>query len=257
MRTPITVARINVTPVKSTRLHHPSAVTVAPTGIVGDRSYFLVDRDRRLIVGSRCGPLVTVHADRTDDDHLTLEMPGGGRVTGRTSTVGDPFEVSFYGRPVTARLVPGPWDEALSLVVGDEVHLAKPDVVGDAIDDQPVTLIALASVEELARRERHDPGLDPLRFRMSFELEGCEPFEEDTWAGREVRIGAVVVCVGEQVPRCAVTTQDPTTGIVDFPTLEAIDRHRGRTEKGKLPFGVYASVITPGAVRVGDVVEPR
>jgi uncharacterized protein YcbX len=53
-----------------------------------------------------------------------------------------------------------------------------------------------------------------------------------------------------------VTTQDPSTGERDFPTLSVIKHYRGSLEDGSLPFGVYASVEGPGEVTVGDPVMP-
>jgi uncharacterized protein YcbX len=94
---------------------------------------------------------------------------------------------------------------------------------------------------------------------MQFELDGCEPFEEDTWEGRLLRFGGVdgaVIRMGGQIPRCAVTTYDPDSGERDFGTLHAIKRLRGSNADGKLPFGVYAEVVEPGTVRVGDSAEP-
>jgi uncharacterized protein YcbX len=71
-----------------------------------------------------------------------------------------------------------------------------------------------------------------------------------------VRIGRAVVRPGGHIGRCAVTTQDPDTGIRSLDTLRLIAETRGHlltTEP--LPFGVWAEVIVPGRVRVGDPVE--
>jgi uncharacterized protein YcbX len=89
---------------------------------------------------------------------------------------------------------------------------------------------------------------------MTVELDDCEPYEEDSWNGSRVRMGDVVVRVGEGVPRCVLTTMNPVTGEKDFPTLEVLASFRRRD--GELQFGVYADVVQPGRIRVGDVVEP-
>jgi hypothetical protein len=92
---------------------------------------------------------------------------------------------------------------------------------------------------------------------MTIEIEGVdEPHAEDAWASRTVRVGRAVLRIGEQVPRCFVTTLDPSTGVRDFPTLHVIKQYRGVSADGDLPFGVYADVVEPGTVRVGDPVEP-
>ena len=62
---------------------------------------------------------------------------------------------------------------------------------------------------------------------------------------------------GGPVPRCATTTRDPSTGQRDLDTLRAIAAYRGRRDGKDIDFGVYAQVVRPGRVRVGDAVEPK
>ena len=94
---------------------------------------------------------------------------------------------------------------------------------------------------------------------MLFELEGCKPHEEDSWAKRHVRIGGATIRIRGDVGRCAITTQNPETGKPDFDTLRTIRGYRDWTEneagKRHIPFGVYGEVTEPGAVAVGDRVE--
>jgi len=71
-----------------------------------------------------------------------------------------------------------------------------------------------------------------------------------------VRAGEALLRVAGPVPRCAVTTQDPATGVRDHDTLRAIRSVRGDSDDGNLYFGMYAEVEVPGAVGVGDAVTP-
>jgi uncharacterized protein YcbX len=91
---------------------------------------------------------------------------------------------------------------------------------------------------------------------MLFEIEGVRAHEEDEWIGTQVRIGEATVHVHGDVGRCAVTTHDPDTGETDVDTLKALAQYRRDGVKEPLPFGVYASVVVPGRVRVGDEVLP-
>ena len=60
---PKTVKRLNVTPVKSTALHHPEQIRLEPFGAVDNRDFYFVDGDGRLFAGSKLGPLVQIRAD--------------------------------------------------------------------------------------------------------------------------------------------------------------------------------------------------
>jgi hypothetical protein len=252
-----TVARLNVTPVKSTALHHPERIMLERHGAVGNREFFFVGDDGRRFSGARKTPLIPIRAEyEAAREHLTLRLPDGTMVSGSVAPNGESLTVDFYGRPVLARLIEGDWDEALSRYAGHVVRLARVDRPGDAIDVKPVTLVSLASVAELSRRGGRDRPVDARRFRMLVEIDGCAPHEEDTWAGRRVRIGDAEVRVGEPVPRCVITTLDPETGMRDFPTLSVIRSYRGVSKDKELEFGVYSDVVRPGAIGVGDPVQP-
>ncbi|HZD79494.1 MAG TPA: MOSC domain-containing protein [Actinomycetota bacterium] len=250
------VARINITPVKSTTLHHPPCVELGPRGAEGDRRFFLVDGDGRRFSGDRKGPLLAVRADHDPaTDRLRFRLPEGAEAEGPAAATGDALVVNFYGRDVPAHLVPGPWEGMLSAFVGRPVRLARPDRTGDALDVEPVTLVSLASVDELSRQGGSEGRVDPDRFRMLLEVDGCGPHEEDRWWGRLLKIGRAVIRAGAPVPRCVVTTLDPATGMRDFPTLSVIKRYRGVTSGNELPFGIYGRVERVGAVAVGDRID--
>lgn len=243
-----TVARINVAPVKSLGLEHPDAIDLDERGAVEDRRFFQVS-DGRLIGGVRHGPLVRVRP-AWDPVARTLELtfPNGATVEGEVA-LGEVVTVDFWGRPVRGRIVEGPWGDALSDYVSASIQLVERDEENHATDMRPATMMSRSSAVQLGAG-------DARRFRMLFDLDGSEPFEEDKWRGRELRVGGALLRVGGPVPRCAVTTQDPDTGIRDYDTLRAIRDLRGvREADGKsLNCGVYAEVVEPGRVRVGDAV---
>ncbi len=253
-----TVTRLNVTPVKSTALHHPDRIRLGERGATGDRRFFFVDGFGKRFSGATKAPILPIRAAYDEAaDTLELRLPNGIVVSGTAAPDGEALEVNFYGRPVAAHVVGGDFGEAVSAYAGHEVRLARPDRPGDALDVRPVTLVSLESVAELARTGKHEGTLDPGRFRMTIEIEGVSaPHEEDAWAGRQVRVGDAVIRVEEPVPRCVVTTLDPGTGLRDFPTLKVIRDYRGIDAEQHLEFGVYADVVVPAEVSVGDPVEP-
>ncbi len=253
----IQVSRLSVSPVKGFAVWHPDEVTLGATGVPEDRRFYLVDADGLRFGALRHGPLVRFSACYdAETDELVFRLPDGSEVAG-TVEVGEPVTTDFYGRPVSGRVLQGPWSEALSAYAGRSLRLVRTDRPGDGPDVEPLTIVSQASVRDLARLGGRDGDLDSRRFRINLEVEGCEPYEEDTWRGRRVRVGDAVLVVIRPVARCVVTTQDPTTGTKDFETLKVIARHRGRIDgRGGLPFGMYARVQEPGRVRVGDSVEP-
>jgi uncharacterized protein YcbX len=243
-----------VTPVKGFALVHPAEVDLTPSGVVGDRRFVLVDADGKRLRSSLTAWPCLVHADYdAAGETLRLAFPDGRVVEGSAVGGGAVRAWDFHdGRVVPGRVVEGEWNDLLSGLAGHDVRLIRPEQAED-LREQPVTLVSRASVARLEREA--DRPVDPRRFRMLFDLDGCEAHEEDTWDGRALRVGEAMLRVGGPVPRCAVTTRDPDTGRRDLDTLRLIKRYRGVRKQG-IDFGVYAGVERAGRVRVGDPVEP-
>jgi uncharacterized protein YcbX len=251
-----TVVRFSLTPVKSTAMHHPDQVRLERYGAVGDRDFYFVRPDGRFVAGATFGPLVRIRADHDRDaERLTLTFPDGTTAEGDACALGAPVRTSMWGRPLRGHVVDGPFEPALTSYVGTALRLVRCDEPGGAIDVWPATMVSRASVQEFALRAGDQRGRDGRRFRMLVELDGCEAREEEGWRGRRMWLGDAVVRVMTPVPRCVVTTQDPATGIRDVDTLSVLDAYRGRPDGKHVEFGMYAEVLEPGTIRVGDRAE--
>jgi uncharacterized protein YcbX len=242
----IRVARINVTPVKSLRLQHPDEVRLGHDGAVEDRRFLLVDEGRRLYNGKRDTSLVRAAATwDADARRLAVTMPDGGEIEGEVVPDGAAL-VEVYGRLVRGRVVTGPWADAFSDHVGRSLTLVERDDGAWATVSLPATLVSQASLGLIDG--------DGRRFRMMFELEGLDALGEEAWGSRRVRVGEATLLVGVPTPRCAVPSASPDTGVRDRDVLRELIEKRGFVD-GEACLGVYAEVLEPGIVRVGDAVD--
>ena len=254
------VSRISIAPVKGLALVHPDAVTLEETGVAANRRFHIVDAEGRRYNQLRNGELVRIAPEYDPESgRLTLRFPDGTVADG-TVAPGEGITTDFYGRPVTGNIVVGPWSDALSSWAGRPLRLVQ-SAPGLAVDRRRgnVSLVSTASLAELARQGGLPEPVDGRRFRMLFELDDCEPHEEDGWIKRQLRIGEALVYLRNDVGRCAITTQNPETGVPDFDTLRAISAYRELTEneagKKHIPFGVFGEVVEPGRVALGDTAE--
>jgi hypothetical protein len=253
------ITRISIAPIKGLAVHAVDAVALGPNGVAENRRLHLVDMDGRMLNGKASMRLSLVQS-RLDiaAETLTLVFPGGEVVTHELA-LGERIETVFFGRPAQGHVVLGPWAAALAAWCGIELRVIMSDEVGAASDRGPdagVSIISEASIADLAHTGGVE-GLDSRRFRMLFEIDGVEPYAEDRWIGRDVRIGDAVVRPLGNIGRCVVTTCDPDTGLRDFDTLRMLASYRrdiATTEP--LPLGVVGDVVTTGHVRVGDPVTP-
>lgn len=251
------VERLLYGPVKGLGLASPHSVNVTATGLEGDRRFFLADQNDTLLSITRTGALTGLSASWDPaGERLTVTGPSGTEFAD-TVDPGEAVEVNFFGHHhVRGRVVEGRWAQFFSDHVGQPVRLVRVDVANAACDLHPVTLLGDASVQALA--EHADTSIDSRRFRMSIEFSGFAPFAEDEWSGRLLSAGDAELRVGGPVKRCAATAREPESGQRDLPMLRMLKAMRGLqpSELGTgVNFGVYAHVVRPGRVSVGDQIR--
>ena len=119
-------------------------------------------------------------------------------------------------------------------------------------DVRPLSLLSMQTVDSLA--EELGQPLDARRFRANLLLDlPGGAFTEDELVGKAVRVGeTAVLAIRERDPRCRFVTYDPEapdTAEPLFSLMKLLDRrHEGRA-------GIYASVVVPGVVTVGDALQ--
>jgi uncharacterized protein YcbX len=242
------ISRINVTPVKSLRVHHPDAVSLRFQGVVEDRRFLLVDECGRLYHGNRDPRLVCASAAwEPESRRLAITTPGEAPVEDVVIR-GERSVVDVYGRSVRGHVVQGPWATALSKFVGRPLTLVERDDDQWATDIRPITIISQASLNLIDG--------DGRRFRMLLEFEGVDALQEETWRGRRVRAGDATLLITGPTPRCAAPSANPEVGLRDRNVLRELRAVRGDHGSGMAWLGMYADVLTPGVVRVGDPIEP-
>jgi uncharacterized protein YcbX len=279
-------------PVKSMLGERRDQADVTPTGLVGDRAYAVIDRSDSQVASAKnpmkWGALLACRAEFVDEP-VAGEKPPPARITlpdGTAVTTDDPsvHEVlsTYLGREVTVA------DTAPAGAVFEETW---PDVEGMApaefidstrvrsVDDEPVSELALglaappgsffdlapvhlvtsSSLDEF-RRRKPDSDFAVPRFRPNIVIDGPdEGFVENGWVGATLRLGAdASVSIMMPTMRCVMTTLAQGDLPNDRGILRAATDHN-RIEITGLGHwacvGAYASVVSPGTIRVGDAVE--
>lgn len=249
------VESLYIAPVKSLGLSRLERASVTARGIAGDRAFYMIDAQDRVLTQRDCGALVQIRADYDPvGEHLRLTFPEG--VAEDDVRTRDAAGGSFYGTQFRGLVVDGPFGAALSAFAGRDVRLVKAAADALAFDDHPISLCSDASVRRVREAAQYE-AVDVRRFRQNIVVSGAGmPHEEDEWIGRNVRVGRASIRVVKRDARCEMTTHDPDTGAYDIDTLGIIASYRTDQPK-KVNFGVYCSVAEPGEINVGDAVTPE
>ena len=215
-------------PVKSMGAERLDSVEVTTEGLLGDREWAVYGADGKLASGKhtrrfrRMDPVFELVAGRVGDDTL-VTLPGGRSVVAGTPEA----------------------DTLLSRHFGERVALRRESDVMHQ-DAAAFSLVGTATLVELGRHEGDGRPLDPRHLRANVVVATDEPYAEESWVGSEVTVGGARVRFTEPIERCRMVGV-AQVGLPERPgMLRAISDHHG------LMAGVYASVVHPGTIRLGD-----
>jgi uncharacterized protein YcbX len=141
--------------------------------------------------------------------------------------------------------------EELTSKMGHPLFLLKS--ARGIFDCQHISVCSLASVRELSIEA--GCAIDRRQFRANVyvELVSGRAFEEEKWTRCLLQIAdEALMGVTQRDTRCMMVNLDPESGDQNPRVLKTIAQgHQGQT-------GIYANVIRPGLIRVGDPVRlPR
>jgi uncharacterized protein YcbX len=128
---------------------------------------------------------------------------------------------------------------------------------GFSFSDVAAKVISIINLNSVADLETIiGAPVDPLRFRANLYVTGWPAWQELDMVGRTLTIGdgimgrGVTMTITKRIVRCAATNVDPVTGARDLTIPDTLMKTFGHAD-----CGVYAQVITPGAISVGDRLQ--
>lgn len=217
-------------PVKAMGGEELGSVVIDGRGLVGDRLLAVTDDEGRFASAKstrrfRRRDAVLQFAARTETDGTVVVTGAGGE-----RRVGDPA-----------------LDEVLADATGATVRVAAEGAVPHQ-DMGAVSLVGTATLAWCARRWGGTADVRRLRANLLVATE--EPFAEEAWVGRDLRCGTARLRVVERVPRCRTVDLDQDGAVAEGRWLA-----RATAERDGF-LAVYADVVAPGTVRLGDDVSP-
>ena len=276
-------------PVKSMLGERRERADVAATGVEGDRAYAVIDRADGKVASAK-NPrkwrvLLSCVAEFVDEPvpgagppPVRITLPDGTVVTSDDPKI-DNVLSDVVGRPVTLAstapqgstfeetwpdidgMAPEEFIDSTRVRTDDgesvsDLALGLAAAPGSFFDLAPVHLVTSSSLDELAQRQ---PGSRFVvqRFRPNFVISTpADGFVENDWVGATLQLGgAASVSVMMPTMRCVMTTLAQGELPEDRGVLRAATDHN-RIEISGLGHwacvGAYASVVTTGAVQVGD-----
>ena len=276
--TQITVEAIYRYPVKSMLGESLNTASVGKNGIEGDRIWATRDEVRGGIRGAKKLPqLMAFQAISTGGNTAEITAPDGDSCLTSTDAINAWLSTKMAHDVSLWPIMPADdldhyrrgapdsedFEQELRELFGRLPDEPLPDLTafaevlefesppGTYFDAFPLMLMTQQSLNTLAARAPNSL-FDQRRFRANLllNIEGSnEPFPEQSWIGKELHIGEVVLKIIDTCPRCSMTTH--ATG--DLPRDTEVMRHLVSEAEGNL--GIYAKVISGGSISKSQSVE--
>lgn len=237
-------------PVKSLRGERLREARVDRRGLLGDRLWAVRDPDSgKLGSGKDTGRF------RRFPGPPLLELASRYPAEPDPDRAEPPFVVGPDGREYS--VLDGSADLLVQRHTGMRTLRVTRESDVDHFDDGPVSLLGTATLRWV---EENLPGtaVDRRRFRPNLLVRTAEPFAEEAWVGRRIRIGGdkngggVELTVDMVLPRCVMVT----TAQADLPDAPEILRLLGERTDRRGRLAIVGHPSGPGTVRVGDAVRP-
>lgn len=146
-------------------------------------------------------------------------------------------------RAVFARTADEPLPDLASFPAELFTYESPPGTYFDAF---PLLIMSRSALHTMSAH-RTDSNFDIRRFRPNLLVDTPDGgFAENAWIGKTARIGTATLKIEMSCPRCVMTTH----GFKDLPKDPGIMRALVQANNGDL--GVYASIVEPGDIHVGD-----
>ncbi|TPQ28711.1 MOSC domain-containing protein [Methylomonas koyamae] len=259
-----TLSRIYVYPVKSLSGFQVTQWPVDEKGLLYDRKWMLIDRDRQFLSQRRL-PQMALVKTWIDADRLILSAPGRrDLILPLTASSSETIEVTVWHDQCRAETCGAEADAWLSEFLQTDCRLVyqaaedrrQVDLNYATVADQtafsdgfPFLLVSEGSLTALNQAMQLD--YDMVRFRPNLVVSGCDSYAEDRW--RRVSINGIGFRLPKPCSRCPVPTIDPETAISGKEPLATLSRLR--KWQNKVYFGQNALHDKSGSLAVGQSVQ--
>jgi uncharacterized protein len=273
----ITVSTLWRYPVKSMMGEELNGAHVTMGGVLGDRSYALIDTETNKVVSAKnpkkwpnffsFRAAYTAPPELNSTQAIWITLPDGTVLRSDEADVNQQLSAVLGSSVKLATQAPDAatleqyWPE----YDGEANEISSEAVAGDApqgsfFDYAALHLLTTSSIE--AMQKLYPEGrFEVRRFRpnMVIDTNGLDGFVENDWVGKTIKIGDTVrLRISDPCPRCVM----PTLAQGDLPQDNGILKYAIAKNRPLVPFagkelpsvGVYAQVIQAGWVKRGDSI---
>ena len=261
--TDFTVSQLSIYPVKSCRGINLQSTSAEDFGLKNDRRWMVVDESGVMLTQRKLSSMCLINVTLTEAgiqlstsamESLQVTIPISANIL-KVKVWNDECMAYDAGDEaanwlsqflnISCRLVYFPEDEIRQV----DLDYANEGDKTAFSDGFPLLLISQASLDDL--NSRLDNPISMNRFRPNIVVEGCQPYEEDSW--KKIKIGDIDYSIVKPCSRCVIPSINPETAEREKEPTKTLITYRKRDNK--IFFGQNVIAQATGKIDVGMHVE--
>lgn len=259
----IIISGLSIYPVKSCREINQEVSRVEAFGLKHDRRWMVVDVNGVMLTQRKLAKMCLIQPELTENG-LILKSSMMHNLDVKTPVTDNKVTVKVWADHCQAydagddaanwlthllltecRLVYFPEDEFRQV----DLDYAQTGDKTAFSDGFPLLLISQASLDDLNQRLKTPITMN--RFRPNIIIQGCQPFEEDSW--KKIQIGELSFRVVKPCSRCVIPSINIETAEREHEPTKTLATYRKRDNK--IYFGQNVIADNTGNIKVGMTVK--
>jgi len=110
-----------------------------------------------------------------------------------------------------------------------------------------ISLLNINSIQDF--QNKIDKKIESSRFRGNIYIDGIEPWAEQEWVGKVIKINDVLFKVEKKIPRCVAINLKPGSDDDSLNLLQFLKKTYNHFE-----MGIYLTVLGNGKINIGDKI---
>ena len=111
-----------------------------------------------------------------------------------------------------------------------------------------VSLLNIQSINDFEKKI--DKKIETSIFRGNICIDGIEPWKEQEWIGKIIKINGVPFKVEKNIPRCVAINLKPQTDDISFNLLQSLKKTYNHFE-----MGIYLTALDDGELHIGNSIN--
>lgn len=138
--------------------------------------------------------------------------------------------------------------DPIVLMKNEEFPFFDTSISKKTVLNHSISLINNKSIEDFKNKINQE--IEIQRFRGNIYIDGVDPWEEQNWIGKIIKINDISFKVEKNIPRCVAINLKPNSDDKSLNLLQSLKKNYNHFD-----MGIYLTALNDGSVNIGEKIS--